>query len=234
MAIVVVAILLVSIAPMIVLSVATRVQARRIELGTQAAWSYVDALRSETTAGPDNGVYLDLSDSDAAAEKRAKFIKDVFSKVEPPDPSASTALDNCKPTGAADDPYPYCEQTKTSSLYCVDNDDEPGCSKDSLTDMVIQSFRSTTDEDFDTLTEAQLQTDAEKGYLLSVRVYRADAFSGSEKLKSVGTDGEEGKQNTFTSGLGFRNVPLIEVTTEIPAVGGTGYSSLCERLGGCD
>lgn len=232
MAIVVVSILLVSIAPMIVLSVATRVQTRRIELGTQAAWSYVDALRSKTTEAPEHGVYLDLSDPITAAGKRAKFVKEVFSKVDPPDPSTSTALNNCTPSAATD--YPYCEQTKTSSLYCVDNDDKPGCSTDSLTDMVIQSFRSTTDDDFDTLTAAQLQADAEKGYLVSVRVYRADAFEGSEKLKSVGTDGEEGKQNTFTSGLGFRNVPLLEVTTEIPAVGGTGYSNLCERLGGCD
>jgi type II secretory pathway pseudopilin PulG len=37
---------MVGIAPVLVLSVATRVQARRVELGTQAARTYIDGVRS--------------------------------------------------------------------------------------------------------------------------------------------------------------------------------------------
>ncbi|MEM7554896.1 MAG: hormogonium polysaccharide secretion pseudopilin HpsB [Cyanobacteria bacterium P01_A01_bin.84] len=46
-AIVVVAILMTAIAPVIVFSTATRVQARRVEMATQAARSFIDALRTE-------------------------------------------------------------------------------------------------------------------------------------------------------------------------------------------
>ena len=45
-ALVVVAILMVAIAPVIVFSTATRVQSRRIELGTQAAKSYIEGVRT--------------------------------------------------------------------------------------------------------------------------------------------------------------------------------------------
>ena len=47
-AIVVVGILLAAIAPVIVFSVATRVQARRVELATDAAKTYIDGVRSRT------------------------------------------------------------------------------------------------------------------------------------------------------------------------------------------
>ncbi|MBA3922758.1 MAG: type II secretion system protein [Nostocaceae cyanobacterium] len=51
-AIIVVAVLLAAISPVIVLSVATRVQARRVELATDAAKSYIDGVRSGTLAAP--------------------------------------------------------------------------------------------------------------------------------------------------------------------------------------
>jgi type II secretory pathway pseudopilin PulG len=46
MAVVVVSILLTAILPMIILSTATRVQARRVDLATQAARGYIDGVRS--------------------------------------------------------------------------------------------------------------------------------------------------------------------------------------------
>ncbi|MFM7888507.1 MAG: prepilin-type N-terminal cleavage/methylation domain-containing protein [Pseudanabaena sp.] len=55
MAIVVVSILMTAILPMIILTTATRVQSRRVDLATQAARSYIDGVRSGvidiTTAG---------------------------------------------------------------------------------------------------------------------------------------------------------------------------------------
>lgn len=46
-AMIVVSVLMIAIAPVMAFSVATRVQARRVELATQAARAYIDALRSE-------------------------------------------------------------------------------------------------------------------------------------------------------------------------------------------
>jgi len=51
-AMIVVSVLMIAIAPVMAFSVATRVQARRVELATQAARSYIDALRTGSLAGP--------------------------------------------------------------------------------------------------------------------------------------------------------------------------------------
>ena len=45
-AMIVVSVLMIAIAPVMAFSVATRVQARRMELATQAARTYIDALRT--------------------------------------------------------------------------------------------------------------------------------------------------------------------------------------------
>src|SRR4028118_710341 len=47
-AMIVVSVLMIAIAPVMAFSVATRVQARRVELATQAARTYIDALRTGT------------------------------------------------------------------------------------------------------------------------------------------------------------------------------------------
>ncbi|MBE9187548.1 type II secretion system protein [Microcoleus sp. LEGE 07076] len=51
-AMIVVSVLMIAIAPVMAFSVATRVQARRIELATQAAKTYIDALRVGATPIP--------------------------------------------------------------------------------------------------------------------------------------------------------------------------------------
>lgn len=51
-AMIVVSVLMIAIAPVMAFSVATRVQARRIELATQAAKSYIDALRTGAVRPP--------------------------------------------------------------------------------------------------------------------------------------------------------------------------------------
>lgn len=226
MAIVVVAILLTSIAPMVVLAVATRVQARRVELATQAAWTYIDGLTAQTTPHPNHAVVIDTTTT-----TWSEFIGTFAATIPPANPSID--LGSC---GSSATLYPYCQNNPTWSLYCVDQDEEIGCSTNSIKDMVIQAFRSTANADYATLADdAERQADGRRGYLVSVRVYRADAFSDDEELKSVGSHPTEvtGRQRTYTSGLGLRKVPLIEITTEIPAEDGAGYSNLCERIGGC-
>src|SRR4028119_952420 len=54
-AMVVVAVLMIAIAPVMAFSVATRVQARRVELAMQAARTYIDALRTGAIKPNDKG-----------------------------------------------------------------------------------------------------------------------------------------------------------------------------------
>ena len=53
-ALIIASILLIGLAPIVVLSVASRVQARRVDLGTQAARTYIDGLRAAVNVPPTN------------------------------------------------------------------------------------------------------------------------------------------------------------------------------------
>src|SRR4028118_1390884 len=67
MALMVAAILLTVLSPLVVLSTSYRVQARRIDLATQAARSYIDGLRSDSISPPTTRVDLTLPEMGAAA-----------------------------------------------------------------------------------------------------------------------------------------------------------------------
>lgn len=73
-AILVGSILLAAIAPVLVISTATRVQARRIELATQAAKAFVDGVKSKTIP-EDNIIALD-SNFKAATAAEPRTLKD--------------------------------------------------------------------------------------------------------------------------------------------------------------
>lgn len=209
-AIVVVTILMTAIAPVIALSVATRLQARRVELGTQAARSYIDGVRSEAIAAPSHTVPLDEVDND----NNFDFQRATFANAAVPTGGSLS----CPTTTTG---YPYCSNTSTPSLYCIDLDGG-GCSTNSFKDLVVQAFRSVT----------PTSNDAKRGYLLGVRVYRADAFSDNTPLIKSDSDNKR-TQATFTGGLGSRKAPLVEMTTEIVVTNETTYKNLCERFGGC-
>lgn len=115
MAIVVVGILLVGLAPVFSLSVATRVQSRRVELATQATRSYIDALRSGKIAEPP------ATDSSFTATSA---------------PTATGTL-----TCTANSPCTVPVAPTGTSLYCVDFDSSGTCEKNSVTDMIVQAFR---------------------------------------------------------------------------------------------
>jgi prepilin-type N-terminal cleavage/methylation domain-containing protein len=114
-AIVVVSILLVAIAPVLSLSVATRVQSRRVELATQAAKAYIDAVRTQKVAAPtESGTYT---------------------------PSTNLAPTATGTLTCTADSYCTAPTLTTSQLYCVDLDSTNSCETNSLTDMVVQAFR---------------------------------------------------------------------------------------------
>lgn len=196
LAIIVVTIMMIAIAPAIVLSVATRVQAKRLELGTAAAQSYVDGVRSGTIPAP------------TLAPTELKNIA--------PPPGGSL---NCQdPDGSKSF---YC--TDPPRLYCIDNDDTAGCNDNSFKDMIIQASGY-----HPTAPAIATPTDADKGYQLGIRVYRADAFRDSTDLKKS-DDTTKNEASTFTAGAGDRKAPLVEMTTEI-VTKKTKYTDLQQRL----
>jgi len=202
MAIILVSILMIAIAPVIVLSVATRVQARRVEMATQAAQSYIDALQAETIPAPP------ITNTTSNPTDITDTLKGI---------SAPTG--NPLPCDASD----YCSQTSPNNyrLYCVDGNGG-GCDNDNFKDMIVQAFGVNT-------APAGLnnQDKAAQGYQLGIRVYRADAFGSTQLVKSEGE-----RESTFTGGTGLKpqQQPLIEITTEI-VTQGTSYNDFCNRLG---
>jgi prepilin-type N-terminal cleavage/methylation domain-containing protein len=219
LAIIIVGILMTAIAPAIALSVATRVQARRVEAGTQAAKAFINSVRSNPN--PDTNadakaiaitVYLDSNKKQSGGKY---LFNDAVSA-----PASSTVLTSTATLEAA-------------SLKCVDLDGG-GCSANSPRDLVVQAFRSTTLSSVPSTpadAESALSVDRAKGYLLGVRVYRADAFDGGSALQSKDAGGRPSA--TYAGGMGDRKAPLVEMMTEIPPTSGSSsaYSQFCERLG---
>ncbi|BAZ51238.1 hypothetical protein NIES4103_38870 [Nostoc sp. NIES-4103] len=185
-AILVVAILIAAIAPVIVLSVATRVQAKRIETATDAAKSYIDGIRTGIIAAPASPI---TGTTDEFA----------ISDYDPPAVGSLTCTAN-----------DYCS-VPASNLYCVSLNGQ-NCTTTSTNNFVIQAIRYNKG----TLTGTSTNlVDPAKGYQLGIRVYRADGFADSIPLKKTKATPPNPKQPTFAAGLGDRKTPLVEITTEI-------------------
>lgn len=116
-AMIIIAVLLSAIAPVILLSVSTRVQARRVELAAGAASAYIDGVRS--------GRISQLPDL---------TTQNSLSAVDPPGLNL-----NC-PNNSNNN---YCTTTPPNQLYCVDGDGDNTCTKTSKRDFIIQVFRYT-------------------------------------------------------------------------------------------
>jgi type II secretory pathway pseudopilin PulG len=177
---IVVSVLMIAIAPVMAFSVATRVQARRTELATQAARTYIDALRAEAL----------------------KFGGSGF-----PIPAGGVL---------ADAPVPTVNQT-----YCVDMDGTGVCETSSTKDFYVQGAWLNPD------TSITGGDPTSKGYQLLVRVYRADSFASDAPAL---TNPKDTKQSIVGSGLGNRAIPVVEMSTEIPATGDPSYNSISDRL----
>lgn len=199
MAVIVVSILMAAIAPAIALSVATRVQAKRIEQASQAARTYVDGVKTGTVTAPSHSVA-----SSGFATTSAPTSGGSLSCTAPTPPTTTPAT----PTATTN--YYCTENTTTLNLYCINGDEIAGCTTNSVRDLVIQSFRTGTDQN----------------YKMGVRVYRVDGF------KTSGNFEKEGQQATFTGGLGKLKAPLLQMTTEITGTQPK-YQEYCDRLGGC-
>jgi prepilin-type N-terminal cleavage/methylation domain-containing protein len=181
-AMIVVSVLMIAIAPVMAFSVATRVQARRVELATQAARTYIDALRTGTIT------------------------------PQPSEPKGFPAQHESPPPAVPPAP------TASTNLYCVNFDETPDCQ--SSKDFFVQgAWRNQANPTDPTTT----------GYELTVRVYRADAFSSSSGTVT------KIQQSVANSGLGNPKAPLVVMQTEIPPTtqgASSPYRSLCARVQG--
>jgi prepilin-type N-terminal cleavage/methylation domain-containing protein len=197
-AIVVVSILLAAIAPVIAISVATRVQARRVELASQATRAYIDGVRTQAILPP------------APPPSSTKLA--AYPAPTPLGSLNCAANSYCTTAGAT--------STTATNLYCIDFDGDGKCKHTSTRDMIVQAFRPNSDN-------------PGTGYLLGIRVYRADAFSGNTLLarNNAGGNNEKITQLSFTAGVGQRTVPLVEMTTDISDIVPK-YGDLCNRIKG--
>jgi prepilin-type N-terminal cleavage/methylation domain-containing protein len=162
-ALMVAAILLTATAPMIMLAVASRVQSRRVNLATQAAWSYIDGIKSGVIAVP--------------AQTGADFSQANFAIAAP---TSLPGTDNTDP-GRVD--------TNSNGFTVA----EPQ-------DLVVQAFRNGPTD------AAQAK---QQGYVVGIRVYRADAFNGSSPTQTSQAP------TVFTGTNGSKNHPLVVIKTEI-------------------
>ncbi|PSM46246.1 prepilin-type cleavage/methylation domain-containing protein [Chroococcidiopsis sp. CCALA 051] len=207
-AIAILSILMTAIAPVFVLAVGNRLQARRIELATQATKTYIAGVKAGTIAPPQHIVVLNEVDSN----KNFNSQREQFVATAPPSTSGGLRCTNVTVGNS------YCWNNTTSSLYCFDLDGG-GCSSDSGQDLVIQAFRSASSE----------ARSMDKAYILGIRVYRAAGFSDLSPL--VASDANTQRtQLTFSGGLGNFKTPLVETATEV-ANDESSINDFCDRLG---
>ena len=112
MAVIVVSVMLLAIGPVIAFSVGTRVQAKRVELATQAGKSYIDWVK----AAPD---------ANAIKERAPKQTATTTA------PATGDLTSDCTSKDG------YCTTTD-KKLYCVNLDETAGCQTNSPVDMVVQ------------------------------------------------------------------------------------------------
>ncbi|MFM6355669.1 MAG: prepilin-type cleavage/methylation domain-containing protein [Planktothrix sp.] len=166
MAVIVVSVLLLAIGPVIAFSVGTRFQAKRVELATQAARTYIDGVKSGAIPAP------------------------TIESTNPKEKSVPTDI---------------------TQLYCVDfdgdkNNDSQLCETTSQVDMVVQG-----------IAYNGCSTDPNSGYLLDVRVYRANSFdpSNTAGIKQPSAQAPLTADSGTTNALGNRSLPMVQMTTEV-------------------
>ncbi|MBV6627429.1 MAG: hormogonium polysaccharide secretion pseudopilin HpsB [Rivularia sp. (in: Bacteria)] len=114
-AVIILGILMTAIAPTIVISTATRVQSRRVELATQAARAYIDGVNSGNIPAPP------ISRTN---------------NVKAPKTGLSCKANDLKRSNG------YCSSPKETSyrVFCVDGTGDGACSKTESKDLIVQAF----------------------------------------------------------------------------------------------
>ncbi len=149
--------------------------------------------------------------------------------------AAKTYIDGVKsgaipaPTIESTNPKIKAVPTDINSFYCVDFDgdkdnDTKLCETKSPVDMVVQG-----------IAYNGCSTDANSGYLLDVRVYRANSFDPSNTAgikQPTSAQAPLTADSGTTNALGNRSLPMVQMTTEVVPQDTTkiNYKSLQSRL----
>ncbi len=206
-AVAVVGILIAAITPMVALTTSARINSRRVDQATQAARSYIDAVRGgviDTTNFPNN-----LVQSNAVASSTNAQAQYTFESIVAPTlttfPISTTACQNIANNVPSGTVQGICV-SPTGNAYSSAN---PQNFYSDPQNFFIQPMRSGP---LNTVTTAS--TDLKnQGFWLAVRVYRADAlFSGLTLL--TGTETACSRQSSFGNPLP-RNCPLVTMRSQI-------------------
>jgi len=116
-AIIIISILLVAIAPVLTLSVANRVQSKRVEAATKAAQGYMDGIRGGTVAHP----------SEQLASAMRTGTNTLAGYAAPLGTNLTCVAGK------------YCTAPQ-ANLFCIDGDGDNKCTNTSNQDVIIQGF----------------------------------------------------------------------------------------------
>ncbi|MDX2256893.1 MAG: prepilin-type N-terminal cleavage/methylation domain-containing protein [Pseudanabaenaceae cyanobacterium bins.39] len=186
----VVSILIVAIAPMVAVSTSARINARRIDQATQAARSYIDAVR---------GGVIDVSGFPSSLIRNNQNAQKTYIFEDPVTPANSVAA----PTSAL---LALDSPTATTPVRGIKVDvDGNGFSVNDPQDLVIQPMRSGSNN----ATELSRQ-----GFWLAVRVYRADALATGVTAR-IGSDTQCAQGKTAFSTTASVVCPLVTMRSQI-------------------
>jgi prepilin-type N-terminal cleavage/methylation domain-containing protein len=213
MGIVVVAILLASIAPVLVMSTAIRVQSRRIEKATQAANTFVDGVKTGSIPAPTQN-FISL--------EPVKPVTETY------DTTYRTLEDNPGHylINIAQMPVPTSKTDSNVNLYLL-NKNGITCI---ATESTCQTDPTNPFEEFyiQATAIAVKNSSLNDGYRLGIRVYRGDVDFSKTLLAS--SDDIKTVESPVTAGLGNKQAPLVERTVDISSRSTT-FQALCYRLG---
>jgi prepilin-type N-terminal cleavage/methylation domain-containing protein len=216
--IVIVAILLASTSPILVMSTAIRVQSKRIEKAAQVANTFIDGVRVRSITAPGK-IIGNGSNPETGLDPATSAVPRTLSD--------NLIIDNSNNTQKMPPPTQTSASSNTNQdLYLSEKDGticlvgSTGCATDTS---------SPFDEFY--IQAAQIKVKGKPvtdGYRLAIRVYRADVdftntlLASSSNVKTV--------DSPVTQGMGNKQAPLIERTVDI-ASSTTTFNALCSRLG---
>jgi prepilin-type N-terminal cleavage/methylation domain-containing protein len=221
-AVAVVSILIVSIAPMVALSTSARVNARRTDQATQAGRSYIDAVR---------GGVIDTTNFPATLIKNQPNSQGQY-VFEDPNVSANSiqapTTTSFPPSTICNNPYPPAPTPSVNNVLsgkvpgiCVDANGN-GFSINDPQDLFIQPMRSGSS------VSADLKT---QGFWLAVRVYRADALAGTAALRT-GTEASCAQSKMPFSSTASITCPIVTMRSQIfPTVNANNLNSIKTGIG---
>jgi prepilin-type N-terminal cleavage/methylation domain-containing protein len=192
MALVVVGILITSVAPMLALTTASRVQSRRVDQATQALRSYVDGVRAGVIPLPQKFVVL-LPETNFKAPFYGSRPNATMAVPATADPG--TLIDTNGNGFSVNDPQDLVIQAIRPVAFCPPI--PPATAN-------VDCVKGSVDE----IAQARNQ-----GFIMVVRVYRADAFANGALPDEAPTGTDQ--SNVFIGTLGSRNNPLVSSISEI-------------------